>query len=342
MVSPLPMVGDDILFKHLDPVGPTACRARALFPNMGFHSSALAFASVHDRAIQYLEQAPVMIFASALRRSEYKRNVTYFRFKLEALFDAGAPLKVVMAAVGMPLVLRRLSGGGFQPKHAPTIEALKVVDPAILGRVIPAMGAQQRWLSSLQEWRYRTLRHRNHADEHFTWAVEQIAKHKVLPRDVSHVADFAGQRDETFNPSWQWPRAAEEAGRWHTRLNARRAVYGSGIAPDAVIDAGNHPDVARNDGYEFVALRTPEAIVEEGQAMRHCVATYVSAVIKGRSHIVSIRKAGARVATLELGPRWGVAQCKGKANAHPNGDVLTAADHYAFDIRKAAFRQEAR
>jgi hypothetical protein len=55
------------------------------------------------------------------------------------------------------------------------------------------------------------------------------------------------------------------------------------------------------DGYEFVALRTAREIAEEAVAMRNCLRTYGESIALDRARIWSIRKAGTRVACIELG-----------------------------------------
>lgn len=59
------------------------------------------------------------------------------------------------------------------------------------------------------------------------------------------------------------------------------------------------------DGYEFVALRTAREIAEEAVAMRNCLRTYGESIALDRARIWSIRKAGSRVACIELGISYG-------------------------------------
>lgn len=331
------MVGDAMLFDALSRGDDLAQRALAVFPNQGLHMAARAVASAHPRAIQYLEQAPVIALATHGR--DFKPNAAYMRHKLRDLYEAGAPLKTVMRTLGFPPPLRRLKGYAFVPSSRSVIEAMKALDPAMLGRVIPTKpGLQRRWLAACSAWRQHVWVRSPRTGPDligFAWAVEAIARAGVGPRDVEHVADFAMAADEHFNTAWKWPRAAEEAHLWHARLTVDRALKGTPFTRDTALDLADHPNVSDHDGFTFLALRTPLEICEEGAAMRHCVATYINAVASGKSHIVSIQHGGKRIATLELNRDWQRVQCKGKANAHPTGDVLTAADHFAFAVRKA-------
>lgn len=54
--------------------------------------------------------------------------------------------------------------------------------------------------------------------------------------------------------------------------------------------------------FKAVELVTGRQLIEEGEKMRHCVASYTSRCLEGSSRIFSISRHGARVATLELAP----------------------------------------
>lgn len=321
-----------------------AVRAQALFPNQGLHTAAKAFAIGHRRAIQYLEQAPVLVLGAMAGGPAVRRiNGLYIQHKLVPLCERGAALKDVMRAFGLAPPLRKLTPYALFPGAGPIVAALSQLDPAVLGRVIPTRpGAQRNWLMACRGWRERMARRQGQPDLHFAWAAEAMALAGVRPQAAGDVADFAATTGNTVNPAWKWPRAVEETNRWHGTLTADRVIQGTPFKRTTVIDLGLQADDAIHDGYAFHALRTPQDLAEEGTAMRHCVATYVSSVANGRSHIVSIRRNGARVATLELDRSWLRVQCKGKANSQPSGDVLTAADHYAFAVRQHLAERPAR
>lgn len=313
-----------------------ALAATKLFPNMGLYPAVKAFAAAHPRAIQYLEQAPVLALGAMMGGPGVRRlNALYIAHKIGPLCEAGAPLKQVMRAFGLSPPLRRLTASSLYPSAGPIIARISGLDPALVGRVIPATGGlQARWLQACSAW-VEHFRQRGASDCHFAWAAERLAQGRVRPRDASTVADFiiAG---EPFSLAWQWPRALEEADRWHARLNGQRALGNHVIKPETVIDLGGHPDSVEAGGFTFVALRTVNDLAAEGRALRHCVLSYASQVLQGRSHIISIRKGDKRLATLELDADWTVRQLRGPCNALPRGDVATAASRYAWDCRKAA------
>ena len=73
-------------------------------------------------------------------------------------------------------------------------------------------------------------------------------------------------------------------------------------------------------GTNFVRLRTPQELAEEGSIMHHCVATYAPDLATGQSFLWSLRdETGARIATLEVrmsaNGRPHVAQLRARANA---------------------------
>lgn len=313
-----------------------AMRACTLYPNAGLYSAARAFAVCHDRAIQYLEQAPVLVLGALPAGKRMGRtSELYVAHKLVPLCEQGAPLKVVMRAFGFPAPLRRLRPYALFPSAGPVVGRLAKLDPSLLGRIIPEKpGLQRRWLLALQGWSARLELHRRPKDTHFAWAAEALATGQVGRQAASDMADFASAPDARFNPAWGWSRALEEAGRWHATLRAGQVLRGTPLTPTTEIDLASHPSECIVEGYRFLALRTPGEIIEEGVAMRHCVASYVHPVVRGDSHIIGIQRDGQRIATLELDRTWAIRQCKGKANATPRQEVLRAASSYAALVRR--------
>lgn len=316
--------------------------ARKLFPNQGVHNEAAAIAFCHPRGIQYLEQAPVIVLGggAALRvdhKSEAARRMraAFLREKLRPLFEAGAPLKEVMRALGLAPPLRTLSPHGIVPNARETVAALSRLDPAVLGRIVPAKpGAQKRWLSACHAWRERMVMRRQPADTHFAWAAEAMALQAADRSEARDMADFASWRENGFSTAWKWKRACEERDRWHARLTVEAALRRSPVTPETVIDLGKHPDVLEHAGLTFVALRTPLALADEGAVMRHCVATYVQTVFDGHSHIVGVRRGETRLATLEMGKGLSLKQLKAKANGEPPHEVRMAAVAYLHEVRR--------
>jgi hypothetical protein len=311
-----------------------AAAAIKLFPNQGMHDAAKCFAISHERGIQYLEQAPVLALGAMLGGPSVRRtNALYIQHRLVPLCERGAPLKAVLAAFCIPYPLRKLRASALFPSAGQLVLPFRAMDPAVLGRIVPDKPKAQRdWLGALVAWRRQMVMRRQPAETRFAWAAERMALAKVGPKDTGTVADFACS-GEPFNEVWQWPRAEEEADRWHARLSVGQALRNSPVKPETPIDFGPHPDICEHMGFDFVALRTPLSLAEEGAGMRHCVGTYINTVMHGDCSIIAIRRGDARLATMEL-RKGRIHQLKGRANSHPPADVHAAAASYARFLKE--------
>lgn len=321
----IPMMGD-ACFQQLRVEGEAACK---LIPNQGLHPAAMAFAVAHPRAIQYLEQAPVLVFGGRAGGAGVRRvNVLFMQHKLTPLCERGAKLSEVMRAFDLQPVMRRLAGSALFPGAHDVIFALAKMNSAELGNLIPVRrGAQRAWLSNLADFRERMTRRCRKPDQHFAWAARELGRHKVGRGEATDMGDFASQEGAGFSDAWQWPRAVEEMARWHAQITVSKALNGLPIQPDTIIDLGPHPDTWDVDDYRFVALRTPTEIVAEGALMHHCVGSYLKTVLDGACHIVSVRRGEEHVATLEV-RKGKVEQLKGRFNAVPSQTVRALAQTY--------------
>ena len=322
------------------PVAYAAACERAVkpFKTDSMWQAAKFAATVHERAIDYIEQAPALVLF--VLPEDRKRKLAggdraYAAHRLAHHCRQGARLKDIMKSYGMTMPLRKLKGKALAPEDAAVVRLLATLPPSVVSQAIPnSIVDQRRWLSAVGEW-HRICGKARWVDAYIEWAVTQLAKHKVRKSDVGTITDFIGRGDLPLNLAWEWPRAIAAADDWHDRLSAGDAKARFGVMADQVVDLGTHPDHTVLYGLEFVALRTPTAIHAEGKAMHHCVASYVQAVMNGQAHIVSIRRDEQRVATLEL--RDGhVMQLKGRFNHQVSREIVEAARTYALDNRIAA------
>ena len=323
-----------------DPIGYAAACEHVvkLFKTDTMWRSAKFAATVHERAIDYIEQAPALVLF--ILPEDRKRKLAggdraYAAHRLAYHCRQGVRLKEIMKSYGLTMPLRKLKGKALAPENAAVVRLLATLPPSVVSQAIPnSIVDQRRWLSAVSEW-HRICGKARWADAYIEWAVTQLAKHKVRKSDVGTITDFIGRGDLPLNLAWEWPRAIAAADDWHDRLSAGDAKARFGVMADQVVDLGTHPDHTVLYGLEFVALRTPTAIHAEGKAMHHCVASYVQAVVNGLANIVSIRRDEQRVATLEL--RDGhVMQLKGRFNHQVSREIVEAARTYAEDNRKAA------
>lgn len=317
--------------------------AASLYGNQGLKPAARAFGLVHERAVQYLAQAPVMVFSAGVS-SDLRTSALHLQFRLHTQCRDGVKLRDMMRDLGYPLPLRRLSPSALFPNHAVAIDWLKRSPPTLLGRIIPVKsGKQRKWLSALSKLCASfAFRRAGLSQAMFDWFAEQAALNELT--DLGDMADFAiaASRDiagATFNIDWAWPRATEEAALWHDKLTCEQMLRGTPFSRESIIDAGDHPDTMDAMGLQFVALRTPGDIAQEGSHMRHCVASYIPRVINGDCHIVSLRREGERCATLELSKTWAVTQLKRRFNKTPSTLEDSASRFYA-ELAKARAREE--
>lgn len=295
---------------EIDDVWRTAARERAckLFPNQGLQPVAQLMASSHRYAIDYIEQAPAIVLAATRGHAPRSRNErSYLTGQIAEFCRRGDQLRNVMRAYDLPLPIRKLKGSALSPNKWPVLFRLKRLDNSTLSQIIPEQSAQQqRWLRALDGWLDRMGR-RNAGDGtlFFNWAA--VAFCRIGNSEIEFcrdLADFAAANRDTFNEGWSVAQAQRAQEEWHLSL-ARRSTAAeqmakSGVKFDTPIDYAPLPAAIDLNGLSFQALQSGEDLFVEGAAMRHCVATYISAVVSGQSRIYSIRDQGKRVATMEL------------------------------------------
>ena len=297
----------------------------ALFANQGLHANARFIAGLHDNAIDYLRQAPVLALCFGAKRGT-RADRLYVASRIGGPIQRGEKLRNVMAAVGVPYPLRKLAANALAPKKQDTIRSLSVIDNSTLSQIIPQRtGAQREWLKAIEDYKDRS-RWRSHiiSNEEFRWLVIQSAQNpsKDTASEAQEIADLVIANGPLNWPAWSWARANAEATLWHDRLRTEKALP-AGFKADTCIDLSSWPDSQEVGGFEFFKLSTPSFLMEEGRRMRHCVASYIPDVVNGRCSIFSIRQQMRRVATVEIvGKR--IAQLKGFANKPVAKAVETA------------------
>lgn len=346
----------------------TDSRARAvkMFPNQGLQPIAQLMASAHRYAIDYIDQAPVIVLAATRGHSPRQRNErSYLAGRIAEFCRRGDQLKDVMKAYDLPLPLRRIRGQALSPTLWPVIFRLSRVAPSSLAQIIPDKGpAQMHWLRALDNWLDR-MGARSPSDPglFFEWAAAAFSDLPYSERQAApDLADFAFANRDKFNLKWSRENAANAQEVWHRTLarrgNAAEMMAKAGVSFDTVIDYSPLPPSACIKDLTFNALQTGEDLFLEGAAMRHCVATYISNVISGKSRIYSVRASGKRVATLELRPSklekiprevinargekmtayetrpagFMLVQLKGPCNANPLKKIREAADLFVSSL----------
>ena len=301
-----------------------ACaRMETMFPvNRGLRPMALLMANAHPRAVDYIEQAPVIVLAATHGKHPITRSERAFiQEQLRGLCERGAKLRDVMRVYGLPIPLRKLDVGVLSATRATVVRRLALMNPSTLAQIIPSTRREQNaWLRTLDLWcghmrfhsfgpldqRKRYSLYASYIHDRvlfFEWAATRYPGISYgASGEAQHMADFVCACPDTFNPRWSRERARAEEQNWHAELGRdTRIPCSSGIPADTVIDYAPLPLRWERDGFTFVALQTGTALHSEGAAMHHCVKTYWGHVISGQSRIYSIRCGETRVATLEVG-----------------------------------------
>lgn len=319
-------------------------RAEKLFGNQGVQPAAIWLASLNPRALDYLEQAPVLALAASFGgKANSRQERAYVAMNFKPMIERGARLKDVMKAFRVAYPLRAISAKAIRPGVWGVLQAItRLVDPSTIAQSIPEVPTRHmHWLGDLDIlW---TALQRRAPDEAtnaaiLRWAMLALSRHgrTVDPgegRAADELTDFLICNRDQWNARWTWDRLVRETSAWHEALaNAQIDRINDGTY-DADVPYPGFPSEVTLAGFDFHALRSLRALVVEGKAMHHCVSSYHRDIQSGRARIYSIRKDGKRIATVEFTRRhaatWQAVQIKGVCNARPAADVVKAAELFA-------------
>jgi hypothetical protein len=317
------------LVRNGDWVLPAAAEAGAMFADQDLRLKAQVLAVLDPFALDYIRQAPVLVLAAAYRKDMLRRAHREEAAKrFIASCATGTKLSTLMRSYNLSPQLRALSAEALRYNQITLLFRLSELLPAsTLAQAIPADPAgQSAWLKNIARWRDHMGRYFNDKDRLLEWAARSLSAAESTDHTID-VADYAGRERRAFNTKWSFAQALAAAHRWHAQLRMRPPP-GAVKRPDwrTPIDYTPLPSLWQCGGIEFHALQTREALFEEGAHMHHCVAVYADRVAKGASRIYSLRRAGTRIATLELirtsrksskVQRFRLSQLKGPHNAHP-------------------------
>lgn len=258
-------------------------------------------AALHPWIADLALSFPALLFALAA-----PRNAADAKAALH-LVIAGAPLPAIAACAGAPMWMRAFPPEAF----AAPLPALPD-DAAIRRRIanhFPKRWADApRWIESVglaAKW----------GDEELAlwFAREAPAKARRKRRYAKRALDFRhlvllwawfSTRPDTrahahaavlWRPELQWKAAQDAAIAWRESL-ALDLYLGERGVTDTWLEPGEA------DGYTFTPLTSACDVADEALAMKNCVRTYASSLSGNDSRLWSVRKDGARVATLALVP----------------------------------------
>jgi hypothetical protein len=325
-----------------------AARPPAASVNASVESAIRRFAPALRRDVRKLVRAepragdlasvfPGLLAALALRRGgpDLCREAT-------GLIAKGAQLKIVARALDVPMWMRRLPPDAFNHGLPAALPHSERFGRRIAVRMPAHFEDSALWLSSV------LFAERAVSEDFAAWIAQQrIFTERGRAEDMLAVlaayAWFSAERETEaskliavpWRPEIAFDTALCAAKSW---LNRIRLVLQ--LAPGVITDAWLQAGVA--NGHSFEPLLDHREILAEAQAMQNCADQYAERVARHRCRLFSVRRAGNRVATLEVAhhPRetsfLAIMQLKARHNMGAPTEVWQAA--YAWMAAQSELR----
>lgn len=310
--------------------------ATACFSSYSNHERLEQCAALSERVGQLTETHPVLFFALATGYGPLSSRRNAIR-----LTELGWPLREVCKAVSLPYSLRRvppyvldrpltpavMSERGAQilaarlQRAAPQDNGAKVLAAAFYGTRVCgedfglwlADARRAAWLPSRQ---FEPIR----AVALYAWYSHRAA---LLP-------DFG---IKPWSQDMSWPGAVRQTALWLDRLK-----FYCYFAPAPITDAWAGAACVR--GFDIVPLDTYQRLMEEIADMQNCLHTYADHLLVNTCRLFGVRRAGAKIGTLELRPTPGgvlrLAQFRGPRNAQVPLDALEAVHEWVSTLAPVA------
>lgn len=308
--------------------------ARIRFANGPLDDVAWCLHQSHPRAGQYLAQAPILAVLVCQKLGCVPTYGEVDRFG--AAVAAEPRLRDLLASYGSLPQMRKLDASALKPGDREVLAALGRLDASTLAQAIPS-DSQRVWLDGIRSWlRLAPSKKKDREAFSVAWIARRLGENLSRFEQVDALVDWIGRGNGVLNERWTWDRALSAVEAWHRALRdeaAQRSLAADrkrAATFDTIICKSLLPNVATVDGYDFTVLRSVRALRDEGAALHHCVASYAGEVARGGCAIVSVRKGGVGVATLQIDSRGTVAQLKGHCNAAPSPAARKACDLYAL------------
>ena len=277
----------------------------------------------HHRLADLARSFPALLFALAVPRPGFDPSHV-----IDGVI-AGASLRGLAQRAGLPVWSRKLMPEAFEQPEC-ELPADELVGRQIVNHLPRSPKLAARWL---------------HAVNHVTmwgtpaaavWIAREIANDPkgVFDARLNLVALYvwfsaapetsAGELvEKAWTSSMRFSTALRNARDWFEAIALRAHLAGQPIR-DAWLAS------AVVDGFEFIPLCSESDIGDEAEAMQNCVRSLSWGVRQNRLRLWSVRRGGERVATLQLGRRYGdpllqVVQLKGPKNATASAPVWWAA-----------------
>lgn len=278
------------------------------------------------RAADLASVFPGLLAAISLRRGGAEACREAVR-----LIESGAKLKIIARTLDMPMWMRRLPPHAFNDGLPPSLPHSERFGRRIAARMPAHSEDSALWLKSV------LFAERAAGEDFAAWIAQQrIFAEGGRAEDMLAVltayAWFSSAKDAAASRliavPWRQEIAFDTAlcaaKSW---LNRIRLVLqlGPGVITDPWLQAG----VAH--GHSFEPLLDHRQILAEAQAMQNCADQYAERISRHRCRLFSVRRSGARVATLEVAhhPRetsfLAIMQLKARHNMGASTDVWQAA-----------------
>jgi hypothetical protein len=240
------------------------------------------------------------------------------------LVVAGARLRDVARAMGIPMALRHIKPGvahlatEILCRHPELLRAMPDTVPSSRIWLCVVRGAYD-WVSAeFAEWAARQAPHIPGSLNHVGGVLGDIADwvRTGMPPDPLLGSPMQAGRQfvvRPFTPSMSLKTAMRLSADWH------EAVANNLDGPNSAFPDPWYP-AAKVGDYEILPIDDAASLYREGTAMHHCVGTYSDQVQRGDLYVYSIRRNGERIATLALGRHNGwtyVEQIRGPCNTDP-------------------------
>ena len=276
----------------------------------------------HSRLADLAVSFPALLVALAMPREGFKPEPVIARV------IEGVPLAELARAAETPLWLRKLAPPLFS-RALPKLPDSHDFRRQIVNHLPHTPKVAPIWLDAVANvaecadealaiWVARNvLKNPKH---HAIWRLRLIS---LWAWFSAQPGTLAGRFVQTpWSPVMQFDSALDAANAWR----AAAELYAD-IGDEVIADMWVQPAIV--DGYEFVPLRSFADLIEEGRAMRNCVATYGYKLTHNCSRLWSIRKDGKRICTLELAryggdPLLGVSEIRSPANEDAPVEVAWA------------------
>jgi hypothetical protein len=262
-----------------------------------FQGTVRALAMRHSRIADLAASFPALLFALAVPRPGLDPAPA-----LACVID-GVALAEAATAADLPLWLRKL------PPEALARPITRLPDGELFRRQIAnhlprSPKLAPAWLQTVAD--VAELAHEPAA----VWIAREVVREprRVNParlRLISLWSWFSVQPatfgreliDRPWTPDMRIGAALEAADDWRMTIDLH-VNLGPQPINDMWLQGG------RVAGYDFLPLNSISAITEEADAMRNCLRTYGYRLAYNRSRLWSVRRNGARVATLNVGCRF--------------------------------------